>query len=52
MNQIAVSIASGEAGRIKLLEAALKGDNRFMPLQIAADLPVDLRFVVEIDDGE
>ena len=46
MNQIAVSIASGEAGRIKLLEAALKGDNRFMPLQIAADLPVDMRFKV------
>jgi hypothetical protein len=47
MNQIAVSIASGEAGRIKLLEAALKGDNRFKPLQIAADLPVDLRFEID-----
>ena len=44
MNKIAVSIASGEAGRIKLLEASLEGDNRFLPLQIAADLPVDMRF--------
>ena len=52
MNQIAVSIASGEAARIDLLKAALEGDSRFLPLQIAADLPVDLRFVVEIDDGE
>ena len=49
MNQIAVSIASGEAARIDLLKAALGGDNRFMPLQIAADLPVDLRFTCETD---
>ena len=32
MNKIAVSIASGEAGRIKLLKAALEGDNRFLKL--------------------
>lgn len=47
MQQIAVSMSANEGPRIDQLRAALAGDNRFMPLQIASDLPVDLRFTCE-----
>ena len=47
MQQIAVSMSANERDRIKLLQAALAGDNRFQPLQVVSDLPVDLRFEFE-----
>jgi len=42
---IAAYIAPTEGAREDKLRAAMKGDNRFSPLEIRADLPVDLQFV-------
>jgi hypothetical protein len=44
-------IAAGET-RKKPLEAAMKGDGRFLPLVERADLPVDLQFIGGKDEYE
>jgi hypothetical protein len=44
---ISVLMAPGEADREKEMRRAMDGDKRFGPLQISADIPVDLQFRYE-----
>lgn len=49
---ISVLMAPGEADREKEMRRAMAGDKRFAGLQVSSELPVDLQFILEIDDGE
>jgi hypothetical protein len=51
-NRIKVSMAPGEADRERSMRSALSHDIRFEPLQIDPSIPVDLQFVIEVDDEE
>lgn len=48
MNRIKVCMAPGEGAREQDLRIALSHDPRFGPLQIDSDIPVDLKFCVDI----
>jgi hypothetical protein len=45
-------MAPGEADREQDLRIALSHDPRFEPLQIDSSIPVDVQFVIEIDDED
>jgi len=49
-NRINAYIAAGEGAREKALRQAIYVDKRFEPLQVATELPVDLRFHLDTED--
>ena len=50
--RIRVCMAPGERDREQDLRIALSHDPRFEPLQIDSSIPVDVQFVIEIDDED
>lgn len=49
-NPISVFMAPGEADRQEGMEKAIKGDKRFCQVKVKSGLPVDLQFILEIDE--